>query len=218
MVVLLGPPGVGKGTQGVRLAEATGARHVATGDLLRAARREGTELGKKAQRFMDGGELVPDQLIVDLVSEVLRGTDPGVGVVLDGFPRTVVQAGALDAALAQVGRKVGLVAVLEASDDVLVKRMAGRRSCPSCGAVYNVYFSPPASQGVCDRCGTALMQRADDDPDTVRRRLEVYRRETAPLIAHYEEGREAGGAQVARIPSDRPVDEVQGALRRAAEG
>jgi adenylate kinase len=202
---------VGKGTQGVRLAEATGARHLATGDLLRAARREGTELGRKAQAFMDKGELVPDQLIVDLVSEVLRGLDEKAGVVMDGFPRTIAQADAFESSLRAVGRKVDRVVVLEADDDVIVKRMAGRRSCPQCGSVFNVHFSPPKKEGVCDKCGTALIQRADDDAATVKHRLDVYRRETAPLIAYYEKSR----APMKRIAGDRAVDEVQQALQEA---
>jgi adenylate kinase len=211
VVILLGPPGVGKGTQGALLAEATGARHVATGDLLRAARRDGTELGRKAQGYMDRGELVPDQLIIDLVREVLGGLDEDTGVVLDGFPRTVPQARALEGALAEAGRRVDRVVALEADDEVLVKRMAGRRSCPSCGAVYNVHFNPPAQADVCDRCGKPLVHRADDDPKTVRHRLEVYRRDTAPLVRFYE----GTDAQLLRVPADRPVEEVQEGLREA---
>ena len=211
VVILLGPPGVGKGTQGALLAEATGARHVATGDLLRAARREGTELGRKAQGYMDRGELVPDGLIVDLVREVLAGLDPATGVVFDGFPRTVPQAEALGGALAEVGRTVGRVVVLEADDELLVKRIGGRRSCPQCGAVYNVHFKPPVREGVCDRDGTALVHRADDDPATIRRRLEVYREETEPLVRFYERS----AAPLERVRADRPVEEVQEGLREA---
>ena len=212
VVILLGPPGVGKGTQGALLAEATGGRHVATGDLLRAARREGTPLGRQAQGYMDRGELVPDQLIIDLVREVLDGLSRGTeGVVLDGFPRTVPQAEALDRALAAVGRRVDRVIVLEADDEVLVKRMAGRRSCPTCGAVYNVHLSPPRRDGKCDRDGTDLVHRADDDPKTVRHRLEVYRRDTAPLVDFYA----SSAAQMLKVPADQPVEEVQRGLRKA---
>ena len=213
VVILLGPPGVGKGTQGALLAEATGARHVATGDLLRAARREGTALGQQAQGYMDRGELVPDQLIIDLVREVLDQLEPGTGVVLDGFPRTVPQAGALDRALAEVGRRVDRVIALEADDEVLVKRMGGRRSCPQCGAVYNVHFNPPAREGKCDRDGADLVHRTDDDAKTVRHRLEVYRRDTEPLIRFYS----GGAAQLERVGADRPVEEVQEALREAVQ-
>lgn len=211
VVILLGPPGVGKGTQGALLAEGSAARHIATGDLLRAARREGTELGRKAQGYMDRGELVPDQLIVDLVRDVLAALPPDVGVVFDGFPRTVPQAEALEGVLAGVRRSVDRVVVLEADDDVLVKRIGGRRSCPACGAVFNVHFNPSERDGVCDRCGAQLVHRADDDPATIRRRLEVYRKETAPLVEFYERS----AAPVQRVRADRPVDEVQEGLREA---
>ena len=208
VVILLGPPGVGKGTQGVLLCEATGCRHLATGDLLRTARREGTDLGRKAQAFMDRGELVPDDVIIGMVEEALPDD---AGVVFDGFPRTVTQAEALDEVLSDAGREVDAVAVLEADDEVLVKRLAGRRSCPECGAVYNVHYNPPAAEGVCDRCGHALVHRADDAPETVRHRLEVYRRQTEPLIEYYERHQ----APVKRVEADRSVDEVQASLREA---
>jgi adenylate kinase len=190
------------------LAQAFGARHVATGDLLRTARREGTELGRRAQGYMDRGELVPDQLIVDLVREVLGTLAPRQGVVFDGFPRTVAQAEALAGALAEVGRDVDQVLALEADDEVLVKRLAGRRSCPQCQSVYNVHYTPPKREGVCDKCGAALVHRADDDPTTVLRRLQVYREETAPLIRFYE----LSGAPVRRIDAGRSVDDVQGSI------
>jgi len=211
VVILLGPPGVGKGTQGVLLAEVTGARHLATGDLLRAARRDGTELGRQAQGYMDRGELVPDRLIVDLVREVLGTLDCETGVVFDGFPRTVPQAEALAEALAEAGRQVDRVIVLEADDELLVKRIGGRRTCSTCGAVYNVFFRPPRREGICDRDGTALVHRADDDPATIRRRLEVYRQDTAPLV-QFSEG---SAARLERVRADRPVAEVQDALREA---
>jgi len=209
VVILLGPPGVGKGTQGALLAEEMEARHIATGDLLRAARRNGTELGRKAQGFMDRGELVPDGLIIDLVHEVLAELDRDTGLVFDGFPRTVPQADALSGALETVGRRVDRVIVLEADDEVLVKRMSGRRSCPKCGAVYNVHFNPPSRDGACDRCGAELAHRADDEPATVRKRLQVYRTDTAPLVTFYE----SRSSNVDRVAADRPVEEVQGALR-----
>lgn len=207
----MGPPGVGKGTQGALLAEATGGRHIATGDLLRAARRDGIELGRKAQAFMDSGALVPDPLIVDLVGEVVRELDTDTGIVFDGFPRTVPQAEAMQGVLVRVGRKVDAVVALEADDEMLVKRMARRRSCGQCGAVYNVHFSPPEVDGICDRCGGVLVRRADDDPGTVRHRLEVYRQEIAPLIRFFEEGQ----APVRRIAVDQPVAEVQRRVREA---
>ena len=204
VVILLGPPGVGKGTQAIRLAEEMGAAHVSTGDLLRSARREGTELGRKAQGFMDRGELVPDDLILDLVREHLASLEEGTPVLFDGFPRTEDQANGLDDLLGELDRKVDAVVLFEADDEVLVKRLSGRRSCPEDGSVYNVYFNPPETEGVCDRCGTALVHRKDDNAETVARRLQVYQEETAPLIAFYSEH----DAPLERIGADRAVDEV----------
>jgi adenylate kinase len=204
VMILLGPPGVGKGTQAVRLADGLGAAHVSTGDLLRAARRDGTPLGKKAQSYMDAGELVPDDLILDLVREHVAEIAVDTHVLFDGFPRTTAQAEGLRGVLEQVGRAVDLVVLFEAPDEVLVKRLGGRRSCPSCGAVYNVFFSPPRTADTCDRCGARLVHRTDDQPDTVRRRLQVYQEQTAPLVSFYEDG----GAAFERIRADRAVDEV----------
>jgi adenylate kinase len=214
VIILLGPPGVGKGTQAVRLAEELYAAHVSTGDLLRAARREGTELGKKAQAFMDAGELVPDDLILDLVREHLAGIDADTSVLFDGFPRTTAQADGLRDVLDAVGRRVDGVVLFEAHDETLVKRLSGRRSCPDCGAVYNVYFNPPGTEDTCDRCGGTLVHRADDTPETVSRRLEVYREQTAPLVAYYE----AGDAPLERVRGDRSVDAVYDDFRSAVEG
>lgn len=212
VVILLGPPGVGKGTQAVELADALGWRHVSTGDLLRAHRRDGTELGREAKGYMDRGELVPDRLIVAMVKDVLEAMPADQGVVFDGFPRTVPQAEALDAVLDELGRRVDRVVLLEADDEVVVQRLAGRRSCPSCGAVYNVHFNPPATEGRCDRCGAELVHRKDDEPETVRRRLEVYEEQTAPLVERYE-----AEASLVRVRGDGAVDEVQRDVRKAVE-
>ncbi len=209
VVVLLGSPGVGKGTQGIRLGRELGWAHVSTGDLLRAALKAGTALGLEARKYMDAGELVPDDVIVDLVREHLAGMEQDRGVIFDGFPRTVPQAGAMDEVLAAEGRSVDRVALLEADDAVLVKRIAGRRSSPS-GRVYNVYFDPPRREGFCDDTGEPLIHRADDRPDTVRTRLAVYREATAPLIGFY-------GARgvLARVDGEGDIDQVQTALRGA---
>jgi adenylate kinase len=204
VVVLLGPPGVGKGTQAVRLAEDRGAAHVSTGDLLRAARREGTELGTEAQGYMDRGELVPDDLMLDLVREHLAGLGDDTDILMDGFPRTEEQATGLDRVLEDLGRTVDLVVLFEAPDEVLVKRLSGRRSCPVDGSVYNVYYNPPEREGVCDRCGAELVHRKDDSAETVTRRLQVYQDETAPLIAFYERH----DAALERIAADRDVDAI----------
>lgn len=210
-VILLGPPGVGKGTQGVLLAEGKDWKHIATGDILRAHRREETALGQEAQKYMDAGELVPDALIVAMVKDTLAAMPSDRGVVFDGFPRTVPQAEALDEVMEDLGRQVDRVVVLEADDDVLVKRIAGRRSCPECGSVYNVYFNPPEQEGVCDKCGASLVHRPDDNPETVQNRLDVYKAQTEPLIRFYE-GREG---VLVRIPGEGGVDEIQEAIRAA---
>jgi adenylate kinase len=186
-VILIGPPGAGKGTQGALLATAFGWERLVTGDLLRSAIREGTELGKRARAYMDAGDLVPDELMIALVQERLRGFPFDRGVVFDGFPRTVAQADALSVALPSVERSLDAVLLLEAADAVLVKRIGGRRSCPQCGRVYNVYSDPPISDGSCDECGARLDHRKDDHPDTVRHRLKVYADLTEPLMAHYED-------------------------------
>lgn len=209
IVVLLGPPGVGKGTQGTRLANDTGARHLSTGDLLREHRREGTQLGEKARDYMDAGELVPDDLILAMVREELEGA-PDRSVVFDGFPRTVPQAEGLADVLDDLGREVDRVVVFEADDETLVKRLSGRRSCPECGAVYNVHVNPPERGGRCDRCGQELVHRNDDQPETVRNRLRVYEEQTEPLIRWYEE---RSDAPVRRIDGEQPVDAVYEALR-----
>ena len=213
IVILLGPPGVGKGTQGVRLADALEWERIVTGDLLRAARRAGTELGREAKKYMDAGELVPDDVVVGLVEERLEEIPEETGVIFDGFPRNPPQAEALDRVLESHDRSVDRVILLQAPDEVLEKRLTGRRSCPECGAVYNVFFNPPARDDVCDRCGhEGLVQRDDDRPETVRHRLEVYREQTEPLIRYYE----VSDARVVRVEGDRPVEDVEEDVRAAA--
>lgn len=213
-LILLGPPGAGKGTQGALLAERRGLARIATGDLLRDAVAKGTPLGEAAKGYMDAGELVPDEVVLGLVREILADEEatPG-GFLLDGFPRTIQQAEGLDGILAELDRPLDAVVVIEVADDVLVRRISGRRACPKCGAVYNIYSDPPRSPGVCDRCGGALAERADDTAETVRRRLEVYHEQTAPLIAYYE----AGPTPVHRVDGDRPVPEVLDAILGALE-
>ncbi len=214
-IILLGPPGIGKGTQAKMLVDATGMWHVSSGDLLRAARKEGTELGRRAQAFMDAGELVPDSLIIEMVAEHLDTLPASQDIVFDGFPRTEAQAEALVPVLRDRGRMVNGVVVLEGDDEVIVKRLAGRRSCVDCGTVYNVHFTPPTSAGVCDRCGGELAQRPDDEPATVRNRLEVYRRQTEPLIRYYE----ASPTPVWYVTGDEGVEDVhQGVIAAVIAG
>lgn len=211
VVILLGPPGVGKGTQAARLAGAIDGVHISTGDLLREARREGTELGKKAQGYMDAGELVPDALILDLVRDHLGSVAGKASLLFDGFPRTTAQADGLDTVLSEVGRQVDRVVLLEASNETLVERMSGRRSCMDCGAVFNVHLNASEIEGVCDSCGGPLIHRIDDEPDTVLHRLEVYQEQTAPLVAHYE----AHDAGLVRVQAERGMDDVYADVRTA---
>ena len=206
-LILLGAPGAGKGTQGALLEERLGMGRIATGDLLREAVRQGTPLGQKAKAFMDAGELVPDAVILGLVGEAAASGNN----VFDGFPRTTVQAEALDALLAESGQRIDAVVLVNVPDELIVRRIAGRRSCPKCGAVYNVHFQAPAQAGVCDKCGSELTQRADDTEETVQRRLQVYREQTEPLIEYYR-GR---GVPFHSVDGTRPVDEVFADVSRA---
>jgi adenylate kinase len=213
VVILLGPPGVGKGTQGVRLTESLGWSRISTGDLLREARREGTPLGLRAKAYMDAGELVPDDLILEMVRDTLAAYPRDQGIIFDGFPRTTAQAEALDLVLPTVGRRVDRVVVLEAPDEVLVRRVSGRRVSPS-GHVYNVHYDPPRVPGKCDHTGADLEHRPDDHEDTVRRRLEVYREQTEPLIRFYE----VSEARVLRVDGDRDMASVEADVRSASAG
>ena len=187
VVILLGAPGSGKGTLAGELARLPGIRHLSTGDLLRAAVKAGTPAGLKAKTYMEAGNLVPDATIADLLAESLDA-DPTTNVLLlDGFPRNVPQADILADLLARKGVRLRGALLLEVPDDVLVARIAGRRVCPACGATFNVTTLPPKNEGVCDACGAALIIRKDDDPATVRHRLDVYAQQTYPLIAYYRE-------------------------------
>lgn len=184
ILVFLGPPGAGKGTQAKLLSQRMGFLHLSTGDLLREAVKNQTPLGKKAKEYMDRGELVPDELIVQLIEETM----PKDGnVILDGFPRTVNQALALEEMLKGKGEKISKVLFFDVPDEVIIDRISGRRVCSKCGAVYHVKYNPPKVEGVCDLCGGSLVQRDDDKEDVVKKRLEVYRKQTQPLIEFYQE-------------------------------
>jgi adenylate kinase len=184
-IILLGPPGAGKGTQAKLLIERLGVPQISTGDMLRAAVKDGSPLGREAKAFMDRGALVPDGVIIGLVRERLQAPDCERGYILDGFPRTVAQAEALEAALVWLGVALDHVLCLEVPTEDLVVRIAGRRTCRKCGAMSHVRFSPTKREGVCDACGGETYQRDDDREDTVRRRLDVYAEQTAPLVRFY---------------------------------
>ena len=184
ILVFLGPPGAGKGTQAKLLSQRMGFLHLSTGDLLREAVKNQTPLGKKAKEYMDRGELVPDELIVQLIEETM----PKDGnVILDGFPRTVNQALALEEMLKGKGEKISKVLFFDVPDEVIIDRLSGRRVCSKCGAVYHVKYNPPKIEGLCDLCGGSLVQRDDDREEVVKKRLEVYRKQTQPLIEFYQE-------------------------------
>ncbi|MCX7668773.1 MAG: adenylate kinase, partial [Anaerolineae bacterium] len=184
-IVMLGAPGAGKGTQARLLSEALGLPQISSGDIFRENLKNQTPLGLLAKQYMDKGELVPDDVTINMVMERLGRPDCVGGAILDGFPRTLAQAAALDRALAGQGRRVKLVPLLEVDDDVVIHRLAGRRVCRECQAMYHLEFNPPADPTRCDKCGGELYRRADDDPETVRNRLFVYYKQTAPLVGYY---------------------------------
>jgi adenylate kinase len=185
-LVLLGPPGSGKGTQGERLNEDLRLPYYATGDILRAAVRDETELGREAKEFMDRGDLVPDEVIVGVIAERIDSSEALDGFILDGFPRTTPQAEALDAKLAELGRGVTAVLLIDVSDDEVVRRLGGRRTCEANGHVFHAEFEPPKQEGVCDIDGSPLIVRDDDKPDVIRKRLQTYHEKTEPLVSYYD--------------------------------
>lgn len=184
-IIMLGAPGAGKGTQALKIAEKYNIPHISTGDIFRMNIKEGTELGKKAKSFMDQGLLVPDELVVDLVVDRLAQADAKNGYVLDGFPRTIPQAEALDKALAEKGEAVDYAIDVDVPDENIINRMSGRRACTACGGTYHIKYAPTKVDGVCDTCGGTLVLRDDDKPETVKKRLEVYHEQTQPLIDYY---------------------------------
>ncbi|BBB91380.1 MAG TPA: adenylate kinase [Methylomusa anaerophila] len=186
-ILLMGPPGAGKGTQAVELVKKFKIPHISTGDMFRAAVKEGTELGKQAKACMDAGQLVPDNITIGIVKERLAKPDCQNGFILDGFPRTTAQAEALDQTLQELGIKLGRVINISAPDQELVKRMTGRRICKSCGATYHAVFNPPLKPDICDKCGGQIYQRDDDREETVVNRLKVYQAQTQPLIEYYQD-------------------------------
>ncbi|AKG91352.1 Adenylate kinase [Geoglobus ahangari] len=186
-LILLGPPGAGKGTQAKRIVEKYGIPQISTGDMFREAVAKGTELGKKAKEYMDRGELVPDEIVIGIVRERLSQPDCEKGFILDGFPRTIKQAEALDEMLDDMGKKIDAVINIVVPDEEILKRIVYRRVCKECGAVYNLIYSPPKQDGICDKCGGELYQRDDDKEETVKERLRVYKEQTEPLINYYSQ-------------------------------
>jgi len=208
-LVLLGPPGSGKGTQGERLQEELQLPYYATGDILRAAVREGTDLGRSAKDYMDRGDLVPDEVIVGMIGERIDSAEAEDGFILDGFPRTAPQAEALAAKLAELGRELTSVLLIDVSDEEVVRRLGGRRTCVENGHVFHVEFNPPQRDGACDVDGSELVVRDDDKPEVIRHRLEQYHSKTAPLIEHYD-----NQSLLRRIDGAASPDEVGDEIRR----
>ncbi len=184
-LIMLGAPGAGKGTQAAKVAAKYQIPHISTGDIFRANIKNGTELGKKAKSYMDAGGLVPDELVCDLVADRIAQEDCSRGFILDGFPRTIPQAEALDAAVEKLGTKIDYAVDIEVPDENIIERMGGRRACLSCGATYHILFNAPKKDGICDTCGGNLVLRDDDKPETVKKRLDVYHTQTQPLIDYY---------------------------------
>lgn len=202
-MVMLGPPGAGKGTQAVRIAERYSIPHISTGDIFRAAIKEGTEVGLKAKKYLDSGELVPDSVVTDIVAERLGKEDCSEGFLLDGFPRTLPQAEALDKILEESGCPLTAVVDLAVDREALITRLTARRTCSNCGENYNLISKPPQKEGICDKCGGELYQRDDDKRETIENRLSVYEKQTAPLIDYYERS-----GRLVSVSGEGSMDEV----------
>jgi adenylate kinase len=209
-LILLGPPGAGKGTQAANIVNKYNLPHISTGDIFRANIKQGTELGKRAKEFMDRGELVPDSLVVELVEDRLSKDDTQVGFMLDGFPRTIYQAEALDEVLESMGASLNYVVNIVVDPSVLVERAVGRRICRDCGATYHITFNPSKEEGVCDKCSGELYQRSDDNEETVSNRISVYTNETAPLVNYYEKS-----GKLVTIDGLQDIDKVFGDIEKA---
>ncbi len=207
-LILLGPPGSGKGTQGERLQEDFRLPYYATGDILRAAVRDETELGRTAKEYMDRGDLVPDEVIIGVIAERVEGPDAADGFILDGFPRTVGQAEALGAEMEKLGRTVTAALQIDVGDDEVVRRLGGRRTCAKNGHIFHVDFDPPKNEGVCDVCGARLIVRDDDKPEVIRHRLNTYHEKTKPLVDYYEQR-----GVLKRVDGELDPDEVGNRIR-----
>jgi adenylate kinase len=207
-LVLLGPPGSGKGTQGERLQEDFRLPYYATGDILRAAVREGTALGSEAKGYMDRGDLVPDEVMVGLIAERVSREEAGDGFILDGFPRTTAQAEALDSKMSELDRSITVAILIDVSDDEVIRRLSGRRTCVKEGHIFHVEFDPPKNEDVCDICGARLEIRDDDKPEVIRKRLDTYHEKTEPVVSYYEER-----GILRRVDGSREPDDVNDRIR-----
>jgi adenylate kinase len=207
-VIIMGPPGAGKGTQAEILAKEFALPHISTGDIFRSAVKEGTEMGKKAKEYMDKEHLVPDEIVVGIVKERLSRPDCKEGAILDGFPRTVNQAEALDEVLRELGMKIDAVICIDADEDELIARLTGRRVCRNCGATYHVRFNPPRVRNICDHCSGELYQRSDDNIDTIKERFAVYKKQTLPMFDYYRDK-----YPVINIDGSKQIDEVYDDIR-----
>ena len=197
-IVMLGAPGAGKGTQAIKIADKYDISHISTGDIFRANIKGGTELGQKAKSYIDKGELVPDEVTIGMLLDRIAQDDCKNGYVLDGFPRTIPQAESLTEALKSQGDRIDFALNIDVPDEAIIKRMSGRRACPKCGATYHIVYAAPKTENICDKCGTELIIRSDDKPETVKDRLNVYHQQTEPLIAYYKTAgvlREVDGTQ-----------------------
>jgi adenylate kinase len=212
-IIFLGPPGAGKGTQAKMLIERYGIPQISTGDILRAAVKEGTPMGKKAKEYMDAGKLVPDEVVIGIMQDRLKEPDCSKGFILDGFPRTVAQAEALEKMLKELNMPINKVLALNVPDEVLLERLTGRRTCKSCGQMYHIKFDPPKKENVCDKCGGELFQRDDDKEETIKNRLSVYHAQTAPLLDFY-----GSKGLVEKIDGTKSPDEIFNAIIKVLEG
>lgn len=210
----MGPPGAGKGTQAKKLVEKFDMAHLSSGDIFRAEKASGSDLGKEMAGYMDAGQLIPDEVVVRIMAKAITETTATGGLLLDGFPRTVAQAESLDKQLDQAGVALNAVIVIEADDELIVERISGRRSCPKCGRIYQVKFMPPKTEGLCDDCNTGLTQRPDDTEAVIRQRLETYRQQTEPVIAYY---RDARRTEVLSIDGNRPLADVTASMIAGVE-
>lgn len=209
-IILLGGPGAGKGTQAQKLSQKYDALHIATGDILRQAVKDKTEMGLMAKSYMDKGQLVPDDVVIGIIDDRLAQPDASAGFVLDGFPRTVPQANALDKLIAKLDISLDAVVNINTSANVVVERLSGRRTCRDCQTVYHVTYSAPKKAGICDKCGGQLYQRDDDHEETIRERLQVYEKQTSPLLDYYR-----GSGKLVEVSGDSMIEEVYAAICRS---